>query len=686
MNLQTVTQVGFEMKDIAEFLEQCPLFDRRDMDAYSTSISVSLAGETDNLGAMLLKRCKETPHHVSTIFFKNGWRTFDWSAFEDLATRVADGLSLVTDAKDRLAILGPTQPEWGLWDMGGHLAGLTTFGIYPKQSKEHLAFVLAHSKPKVIFVADSDELTALLEVCDAHESVMGYRPVLVPWTLGVFEAFKHRRGVKSPAAFLQNTPRELRKLRFLSPDDPATLTYTSGTTGVPKAVMLSHRQIASCLDAIAQVLPFSHADLSMHFLPMAHSAERNMGFYTRISKGFAGAYAQHIGTLLDDFAVIQPTAFGSVPRIYEKAYAKIMSKAEHKSWMKSLISRAMVVSKTMQAHAKSNTRAPLAVRIEHGVHDALLWKKIRKVFGGRMRFMMIGSAPTPKHILEFFWAAGLNLCEAYGLTETVVLTHLNTPFDQGGHTNTGGVRLTTVGKVIPPMQCKIVEDGEILLKGPWICSGYWNDPEGTRDMLDEEGWLMTGDIGHEDADGFLSITDRKKHLIITAGGKNISPALIEKQLKEADALIGHVHAHGDGRHFVSALVVPAPIETLEWGHAHGCVTAEELRERTRELVLNPMERNQALFDSMAKVVQQPEFQSRIKHAVAKANTRLAQVESVRKFVLLGKDFTPGVELTPTMKGKRKDVERMYRSAFDALYSAAPTEAMDTTYWVLEPSM
>jgi long-chain acyl-CoA synthetase len=261
-------------------------------------------------------------------------------------------------------------------------------------------------------------------------------------------------------------------------------------------------------------------------------------------------------------------------------------------------------------------------------------------------------------ILEFFWAAGLPVYEAYGMTESTVITHANRP---------GATRLGTVGRCIAPMETKIASDGEVLVRGPFVFQGYLNRPEATAEAK-EGGWLHTGDVGSIDKDGYLRITDRKKHLIITAGGKNIAPANIEKAIKEEDALISHVLAHGDKRPFITAVIAPSPLETLDWGISRGLCTKAILAERTRELMQNPTSRTPELAQAMAPIVLHPEFQERLRSAVRRGNEKLAQVERVQRFFILERDFSQEAEeLTPTMKVKRKEVEKRYAEQLAKLY-------------------
>jgi long-chain acyl-CoA synthetase len=304
------------------------------------------------------------------------------------------------------------------------------------------------------------------------------------------------------------------------------------------------------------------------------------------------------------------------------------------------------------------------LRLQHAIADRLVFRRVRAAFGGRVRYFITGAAPIALPILEFFWAAGLPIYEVYGMTEATVVTHMNRP---------GAVKLGTVGKVVAPMEAKIAEDGEILMRGPWVFQGYLKSPEATNEAL-EGGWLHTGDIGTIDADGYLRITDRKKHLIITAGGKNLAPANIENAIKNQDPLVSQVYAHGDRRPYVIAVVAPSPLETLAWGEERGLVAKDEVAALTKELLANPASRSAALNAAMAKVVAHGDFGERIREAVRRGNQQLAHVEHVRRVAVLDRDFSQEAgELTPTMKVKRKAVAELHGKLIDALYEGGGLE-------------
>lgn len=589
------------------------------------------------------------------------WKTTAWQELYADATRVARGLrELGVKPGERVGVLGPTQPQWALYDLGAQVAGAVSFGIYPKQSAAQVRYLLDHSEAKVLFVAEPEELETVLAAAEGVSSLVA----IVPWSDALFQTFEPRDPrVTSPARFTGERLSEAdvrETIERTDPDDTAIFIYTSGTTGPPKGAMISHRNILSLLGSSAQHSPYRQSDMSMHFLPMAHAAERVLGFYGRVSQGVPGAYAQSTATVLDDLKDVRPTLFGSVPRIFEKAYAKIHAELEKKpDTVRRIFDWADEVGRRRVRYLVNNRPVPPRLAAEYAIADRLVFQKVRAAFGGRVRQMLTGAAPTAPEILEFFWAASIPVYEVYGMTEATVLTHAN---------REGSVKLGTVGRVLSPGEHRIAEDGEILIRAPWVFRGYYKNDEATAETI-VDGWLHTGDVGHIDEDGYLRITDRKKHLIITAGGKNLSPANIENAIKNEDPLISQVHAHGDKRPFVSALVTPAPIETLEWGRDRGLVTQAEIDEHTKELFANPLGRSAALNEAMAKIVCEPDYQKRVREAVGRGNQQLARVERVRKLVLLERDFSQEEgELTPTMKLKRKTVEQKFADTFDRIYA------------------
>ncbi|MCA9635365.1 MAG: AMP-binding protein, partial [Myxococcales bacterium] len=351
------------------------------------------------------------------------------------------------------------------------------------------------------------------------------------------------------------------------------------------------------------------------------------------------------------------------------AHARIFAEIERKPPAVQKIFRWAIAVGRARVRRRLAGQAPAPLlELQARLADRLVYRKIKAAFGGRIREMLTGAAPTNIEILEFFWGVGLPIYECYGMTEATVVTHINHP---------GATRLGSVGRPLAGLSCRIAEDGEILMRSEWVFHGYLKDPEASAATV-VDGWLHSGDIGEIDGDGYLYIKDRKKHLIITAGGKNLAPANIEGAIKAQDPLISHVHAHGDRRPYVAAVVAPSPLETLDYGRDRGLLSADEVAERTRELMHNPSARSPALAAAMARVVVDPELRRRIQAAVGRGNRELAHVEQVRRFVILDRDFSQEEgEMTPTMKVKRAELERKLERTFDRIYDE-PGFALEPT--------
>ncbi len=634
-----------------------------------------VAADARTMGDVPRLRARRTPDGPAS-FHKDGglngetsWRETSWRELYAKARRAAAGMvELGIDVGERVAILGPTHADWGIYDLGAHLTGLVTVGIYPHQSVDQVRYLLEHSESRAVFVAGEDELRTVLEAAKGSRhlrAVIPWTDELVPDHTGADDRVLHEGEewkVLSPRLFrgeplAENAVSE-RQAR-VDPDATAILIYTSGTTGPPKGAMITHANILSLLRNQTGIFQFRSDDLLLSFLPMAHATERVLSFYLRINNGVAAAYASSVGAVLTEVREVRPTVFGSVPRLFEKAYARIHGEIERKGALaRGIFGWAVAVGRRRMRRVLAGRQVPRLLELRYRLAHRLVFAKVHAAFGGRVRACIIGAAPTSLDILEFFWAVGLPVYEAYGMTEATVVTHAN---------HEGAVKLGTVGRTIPPGECKIADDGEILIRGPFIFKGYYKNQDATRETL-AGGWLHTGDVGILDDDGYLRITDRKKHLIITAGGKNVAPANIERAIKTKSPLISQVHAHGDRRGYISALIAPSPLETLEWGAERGLLSGDELEARRDELLSDPTSRSAALERAMGKVARESEFQRLFVEPVRRGNRELARVERVRRFFVLDRDFSlEGGELTPTMKMKRKAIEEKYAELFDRVY-------------------
>lgn len=625
--------------------------------------------EATSLGDLFRRRAKRSATSPAMYEHRGGsWRAVTWGEFYARAKRAAKQLRAHGVGRgDKIAILGPTQPSWAVFDMAAQLLGAVSFGIYPKQTPTQIRYLLEHSEAKVVLVSGKDELASVLEAA-AGVATLG---TIAPWEKELVEGARAKdprvAHVDPEAGEGLDEDEVDESLSQVPKEATAIFVYTSGTTGPPKGAMISHENILTLLHAQHGVTEIWEDDLSLNFLPMAHSAERIFGFFGRIDAGIATAYARSMGTVLEDLADVKPTLFGAVPRIFEKAYGKMQAElAKKPAAVQKLFAWAVSVGKRAAQLELRNQPVPLPLRVQRKLAARLVYRKIQGAFGGRVRYFVTGAAPIAMEILEMFWAVGLPIYEVYGMTEATVCTHVNRP---------GETRLGTVGRPLPGLESKLAEDGEILIRAPWVFQGYFKAEEATKDAL-QNGWLHTGDVGTVDRDGFYKITDRKKHLIITAGGKNLAPANIENALKAQDPLISQVYAHGDKRPYVVAILAPSPLETLDFGKDRGLVDEATVKALTKELLENPAGRSDALNRAMAKVAAHPDFVARMEAAVARGNRDLAQVEQVRRFAVLDRDFSQEAgELTPTMKLKRKAMAENHAALLDAVYDGTTGHAL-----------
>lgn len=623
--------------------------------------SRTITPECKTLPGMFLERVDRSPHATAwTRKLEGRWVPSTWRDFYEAAASVAGWLmDAGVGPGDKITIVGSTRPEWCISDIGGQLAGAVTVGAYPTLTPEQLAYIIDHSDSRVVIVEDAEQLAKVT----AKKSELPKLERVLVWDASALDG-RREDWLQGFGAALERRPERERVDERVGKVDPTTtaiIVYTSGTTGPPKGAMISHENIVSLLGSTAGMIEFDQDDIGLSFLPMAHVAERILAFYGRINHGTATAYASSVPAVLDELKEVRPTIFGSVPRIFEKAYARIQSEVNKAPPTKQKLFRwAESVGLEAVGLWQAGKPIPVGLRIKYATADRLVFSRLRKLFGGRVRAFVTGAAPIPKRILEFFWAAGFPIYEVYGMTEATVVTHVN---------SVGSVRLGSVGKPLDVIEDRLAEDGEILLRGKTVFQGYYKAPEATAEAIDAEGWLSTGDIGKRDADGYLYIVDRKKHIIITAGGKNLTPANIESEIKHQDPIISHVHAHGDRRAYVTALVSISPMEAIDWAVSQGITADQAAVERMKSaLMQNPLASPDGLSTLMAEVTSHPDLRQRIADAVHKGNQKLSRVEQVKRVHLLDREFSPDEdEITPTLKVKRKNVEKKFAPIFDKLY-------------------
>lgn len=565
--------------------------------------------------------------------------TLNYAEFYNRALMAARGLiKCQVKPGDRVAILSENRAGWVIADMGILCAGCVTVPIYPTNTPEQIALALQHSGAKIVFVSTRSQYAKLVTICQSIpdiELVVSFERFLGDTALPVC-TFYQLSEVDLPITPAERVDLE-GMIDRITPDELLTLIYTSGTTGSPKGVMLTHGNILfNALNIIEIAEVITENEVLLSFLPLSHVLERTAGYYTTIMGGSLMAIADSVEKVSENMLEVRPTAMVGVPRLFEKIHSSIFEKVHQMSPIKRrLFHWALAVGHQYVERRYIEKCSPGLVGIKYRLADMLIFSKIRERFGGNMRFFCSGGAPLDKSINEFFWVIGIPILEGYGLTETSPAVCFNNP---------SAVRFGSVGIPLPKTEFRIEADGEIAVKGPQVMKGYYNNPEGTAEAI-VDGWFKTGDIGHIDADGFIFITDRKKELIITAGGKNIPPQPLENELK-LDKYISQAFVYGDRKPYLVALVTPNMERLFEFAREHHIEFFD-----MEDLVIN------------ARVVEL--FSARI----AEVNTRIARYESIKRFVVLAHDFSiDGGELTPTLKLRRKVITAKYQEKIDALYA------------------
>ncbi|MGW5195992.1 AMP-dependent synthetase/ligase [Streptomyces spiralis] len=573
------------------------------------------------------------------------WKSLSWAQAAQRVFAIAAGLiELGVRPEERVALASSTRVEWLLADLGIMCAGAATTTIYPQTNADESAFILSDSESKVLVAENAAQLAKALEkraeLPELHHVVV-IDPAGVEtgdWVLTLAEL--EQRG----AAYLDKHP-ELIKERVgaLTKDQLATLIYTSGTTGRPKGVRLPHDNWSYMAKAIASTGLIGPDDVQYLWLPLAHVFGKVLTS-GQIEVGHVTAVDGRVDKIIENLPVVQPTYMAAVPRIFEKVYNGVAAKARAGGAAKYKIFQwAAEVAREYAKVTQDNFKrtgvhsAPFALASKHKVADRLVFAKIREAFGGRLRACVSGSAALAPEIGYFFAGAGIHILEGYGLTESSAASFVN----PGEAYRTG-----TVGKPLPGTEVRIADDGEILLRGPGIMQGYHRLPEKTDEVLESDGWFHTGDIGELSPDGYLRITDRKKDLIKTSGGKYIAPAEVEGQFKAVCPYVSNILVHGADRNFCTALIALDEVAILEWAKENG------LEGR-----------------SYADVVAAPQTVEMVDGYVKQLNEGLQRWQTVKKFRLLPRDLdVEHGEITPSLKLKRPVVEREYRHLIDEMYA------------------
>jgi long-chain acyl-CoA synthetase len=533
---------------------------------------------------------------------------------------------------DRVGLLSENRPEWAWADYAFLCTGALTVPLYPTLPPSQIAYILRHSGCRALFVSTAEQLAKAQEISAGLpelERIVVFDEVAADdaRVLVLRDVLAQGRAQGwSAAEFRAEAART-------QPDDIATLIYTSGTTGEPKGVMLTHANLHSNVAAVTEfVLDISENDIALSFLPLSHVLQR-MVDYLIFANGAALAYVPVIDQVAEALQEVRPTIAVAVPRVYEKLYAKILAA---QGIRRRLVLWARQVAIAWAEAAMAGRAAGAGLTLQHRIADMLVFSKIRAKLGGRLRFFVSGGAPLSPQIALFFYGAGVLILEGYGLTETSPVTNVNRPQD---------LRIGTVGRPVPGTEIRIADDGEILVRGPQVMKGYFRNDEATRAVISDDGWFHTGDIGAIDEGGFLRITDRKKELLVTAGGKNVAPQPIQNAAKQS-RFVSEAVLIGDRRPYTVLLVVPNFDNLEAWARHKGLS-----------------------WNDRAELVTAPEVRAKLEREVSARLDGFARYELPKKVLPLPREFSlDRAEVTPTLKIKRRVVEETYRAEIEALYA------------------
>jgi long-chain acyl-CoA synthetase len=581
----------------------------------------------NSLGRMVLD-ATERHGGVAIRFPRDGtWHEWSFPEFGNAVRELARGFAaLGIEPGDRVALLGETRPEWTLADAALLAAGCVVVPVYHTNSPGECKYVVEHSGARAIVVEDTGQLEKIEGVRDqlpGLEHIVSMADTGRTPTVADLRA----RASEVPAEQLEA------RLENVGPDDVATIVYTSGTTGPPKGCVLTHRNILFTMEAYIERVHLRPLATLFMFLPLAHALARVVQMVSLDVGGTLAFWSGDSRKLIGDVAAAQPTHFPSVPRVFEKIHARALARGTEGSGVqRRIFAWAVATGRKARPAQRAGTASPL-LQARYALADRLVLSKIRELFGGRLELALTGAAPIPLEVLEFLDACGITVLEGYGMTETCAAATLNTP---------QALRFGTVGQPLPGTTVAIAEDGEILLGGPNVFKGYHRDDEATSAAVEGEA-VRTGDLGEVDGDGFLRITGRKKDLIITSSGKNITPTNIENALRES-RWISQAVVHGDNRSYLVALL------TLD---------ADEAPALAATLGVEPDLKAMAADPKVLEALQQD---------VDAANQRFARIEQIKRFGVLEEDLSQAAgELTPTMKVKRNVVEKRYADTFASLY-------------------
>jgi long-chain acyl-CoA synthetase len=570
--------------------------------------------------------------------FTDKYEGITYAKFKKETEKFALGLvSMGITGGDKIALISENRPEWVYADMGILSLGAVNVPLFPSFTPETISFVLENSESKGVIVSNKLLLNKVLKI---KSNLSRLKFIIVINEKDITDEsdkiFSFKQVQEKGETMLEQNPDYLNdQIKKINENDVCTIIYTSGTTGEPKGVVLTHYNIMSNVQAALQVFPITENDVWLSYLPLCHTYERMAGYYAAFTAGSQVYYAESIETVPKNLLEARPTIMTSVPRLFERFYSKVIKNVDSQSPTKQKIFYKALETGKEYVRAKKMGKNPIGLAIKNQLYDRLVFKKIRERTGGRLRFFVSGGAALAPGLGEFFEVLGITILEGYGLTES-------SPVIAGNRID--DYKFGTVGKPLPGVEVKIAPDGEILAKGPNIMQGYYKNKKETEAVL-KEGWLHTGDIGRFDSEGFLMITDRKKHLFKTSAGKYVAPTPIEN-LFQSSKYIDQFVLIGDRRTYLSALIVP---------------DFESLREYA--------DHHQIPYNRVEDLIKKQEIYELIEKEMTTIQKKLANYERVRKFTLLDHSFNiENGEITPSLKIRRQYVEERYKPLIEAMYS------------------
>lgn len=584
-------------------------------------------------------RARDGEARRDVFFFRRGdaWEGISWERFDDEAHAFACALlarGLTRGAS--VCILMGNVPAWPVADIGTVSAGGVGCGLYPTSSAEQCRYIIEHSDAEFVLVDTAAQLAKILCVRDELPKLkaiisLDERSADAAGVIGYQEFLRSGRDARERFAA------ELReRAEGARPDDTAIMVYTSGTTGQPKGACLSHRYVINSVESLRATIPIDDTDAAFSYLPYCHVAERISGLYNRLYAGAGAYFVDDLSKLGQYMLEVKPTVFASLPRFFEKIHARVVSDLEQApEEERRHFYDALDKGREIARLRHTGKGVPAALQSDYESNALPVLARVKDYFGGRLRVATSGGAPLPRAVAEFFAAAGVPILQAYGLTENICVA-----FNRADNYKFG-----TVGPPMPGCEVEIASDGEILVRSEMMFSGYYKSPEQTAEVL-RDGWLLTGDLGEMDEDGFLKITGRKKELIVLSTGKKAAPSLIESMLKEHH-LVSHAFVHGEGRSYLVALLTLNAAEAAEHARAHGIEHV-----------------------SVAELARDERFNALVREIVEGVNRRVSSSESIKKFLILERDFNiEADEVTPTLKLKRDVVTRNYEEELRSLYGS-----------------